>query len=72
MECRNLWNHLYNKNTHLQYDDHLVLGQGNIDWEEIETLIEEFNLEDKNRLIEVNGLEKIHHSLEYCQRVGIK
>ena len=64
--------HFHFNDTHLQFDDHMALGQGNIDWEEIEALIEEFDLKDKNRLIEVNGLEKIHQSLEYCQRVGIK
>ena len=64
--------HFHFNDTHLQYDDHLALGQGSINWKEIEALIEEFDLKDKNRLIEVNGLEKIHHSLEYCQRTGIK
>lgn len=64
--------HFHFNDTFLQYDDHLALGQGNIDWEEIEALIEEFHLKDKNRLIEVNGLDKIHHSLEYCRRAGIK
>lgn len=64
--------HFHVNDTHLQYDDHLAMGQGSIDWQEIEALIEGFNLKDKNRLIEVNGLEKIHHSLEYCQGAGIK
>lgn len=64
--------HFHVNDTHLQFDDHLALGQGNIDWEEIEALIEEFDLKDKNRLIEVNGLENIHHSLKYCQEAGIK
>ena len=64
--------HFHFNDTYLQFDDHLALGQGNIDWAEIEALIGEFNLKDKNRLIEVNGLEKIHQSLEYCQRAGIK
>ena len=63
--------HFHINDTHLKYDEHLALGQGSIDWEEIETLVEEFGLKDKSRLIEVSGLDKIQESLKYCQRTGI-
>ena len=48
--------------THLKYDEHLAMGQGSIDWKEIEMLLEEFLLKDKSRLIEVSGLDKIRDS----------
>ena len=63
--------HFHVNDTHLKYDEHLALGQGNIDWKEIEALLEEFGLKDKSRLIEVSGLDKIRESLRYCQKTGI-
>lgn len=64
--------HFHLNDTHLVYDEHLALGQGSIDWSEIEALLEEYGLKDKSRLIEVSGLDKIQESLKYCQRVGIR
>lgn len=64
--------HFHLNDTHLEYDEHLALGQGSIDWLEIEALLEEYGLKDKSRLIEVSGLDKIQESLKYCQRVGIR
>ncbi|MDE6924544.1 MAG: sugar phosphate isomerase/epimerase [Acetatifactor sp.] len=63
--------HFHINDTHLKYDEHLALGQGSIDWKEIETLTEEFGLKDKSRLIEVSGTDKIRESLKYCQMMGI-
>lgn len=63
--------HFHINDTHLEFDDHLALGQGSIDWKEIESLITEFDLRDRSRLIEVSGLEKIYQSLEYCQKIEI-
>lgn len=64
--------HFHLNDTHLEYDEHLALGQGSIDWSEIELLLQEYGLKDKSRLIEVSGLDKIQESLKYCQKVGIK
>lgn len=64
--------HFHLNDTHLKYDEHLALGQGSIDWQEIEALQEKYGLKDKSRLIEVNGLDKIQESLKYCQRAGIR
>ncbi len=63
--------HFHMNDTHLKYDEHLAMGQGSIDWKEIEMLLEEFLLKDKSRLIEVSGLDKIRESLQYCQETGI-
>lgn len=63
--------HFHINDTYLKYDDHLALGQGNIDWKEMETLLEKYGLKDKSRLIEVSGLDKIQESLKYCQMAGI-
>lgn len=63
--------HFHINDTHLKYDEHLALGQGSIDWKEIEALLEKYGLKDKSRLIEVNGLDKIRESLKYCQINGI-
>lgn len=63
--------HFHMNDTHLEYDEHLALGQGSIDWKENETLLEEFGLKDKSRLIEVSSLDKIQESLKYCQRNNI-
>jgi len=63
--------HFHINDTHLKYDEHLALGQGSIDWKEIQTLLEEFGLKDKSMLIEVSGLDKIRESLRYCQMLGI-
>ena len=63
--------HFHMNDTHLKYDEHLALGQGSIDWKEMETLLEKFGLRDKSRLIEVRGLDKILESLKYCQSNGI-
>lgn len=63
--------HFHINDTHLKYDDHLALGQGSIDWKEMETLLEKYGLKDKSRLIEVSGLDKIQESLKYCQMIGI-
>ncbi len=64
--------HFHINDTHLKYDEHLPLGQGSIDWKEMEALLEEFGLEGRSRLIEVSGLEKIRESLRYCRLAGIK
>ncbi len=63
--------HFHINDTQLMHDEHLALGQGKIDWREIEALIGEFGLKEKSRLLEVNGLDKINLCLEYCQREGI-
>ncbi len=63
--------HFHINDTHLKYDEHLAVGQGSIDWEEIERLMEESGLKDKSRLIEVSGMDKIQESLRYCQMTGI-
>jgi len=63
--------HFHINDTHLKYDEHLAVGQGSIDWEEMEGLVEESGLKDKSRLIEVSGLDKIRESLKYCQMTGI-
>ncbi|MCM1302632.1 MAG: sugar phosphate isomerase/epimerase [Lachnospiraceae bacterium] len=60
--------HFHINDTHLKYDEHLALGQGSIDWNEIEDLLEKYGLKDKSRLIEVNGLDKIRESLRYCEK----
>ena len=63
--------HFHINDNHLKYDEHLALGQGSIDWKGMELLLKEFGLQDKSRLIEVSGLDKIRESLKYCQLAGM-
>ena len=63
--------HFHINDTHLKYDEHLALGQGSIDWRRIEALLEEFDLKDRSRLIEVSGMDKIRESLRYCEINGM-
>lgn len=63
--------HFHINDTHLEFDEHLALGRGSIDWAEIGALLEEFGLKNQSRLIEVSGLDKIRESLKYCENIGM-
>ena len=60
--------HFHLNDHHLQTDEHLALGCGNIDWKDIFEKIGRHGLQGKSMLLEVNGLEKINASLEYLQK----
>lgn len=60
--------HFHLNDSHLEKDDHLALGCGDIDWKEIFGLIRQYGLQDRSMLLEVNGLQKINSSLEYLKR----
>ena len=63
--------HFHLNDNHLKLDDHLALGCGDIDWEEMFGSIRQHGLQDKSMLLEVNGLEKIKTSLAYLEKAGI-
>lgn len=59
--------HFHTNDNYLKRDNHLALGQGNINWDQIFELIRQYELCGRSKLLEVNGLEKIKISLEYLQ-----
>ena len=60
--------HFHLNDNHLEHDEHLVLGEGSIDWELIFQLIKDTGLQESSMLLEMNGLDKIQKSLEYIKR----
>lgn len=63
--------HFHMNDTYLRTDDHLALGCGSIDWEEIFGMIRRYSLTDSSILLEVSGLEKTRSSLEYLEKAGV-
>ena len=59
--------HFHLNDNCLQADDHLPLGKGQIQWENIFDLMRHYKLWDVSILLEVNGLEKIRESLEFLE-----
>lgn len=59
--------HFHLNDCHLKTDDHLALGCGSIDWKDVFGRIRQYGLADRSMLLEVNGLQKIHASLEYLK-----
>lgn len=55
--------HFHINDNHLQRDEHLALGSGSIDWENIFELIGKNQLWKASVLLEMNGLDKIQKSL---------
>jgi sugar phosphate isomerase/epimerase len=63
--------HFHMNDNHLKRDEHLPLGCGNIEWNRIFQLMEQYGLKDRSVLLEVNGLEKIGKSMDYlCRQVS--
>lgn len=62
--------HFHLNDNHLQTDDHLALGRGSIDWENIFDVMRHYKLWDVSRLLEVNGLEKIRESLKFLENIA--
>lgn len=50
------------------YDEHLAVGDGNIDWILLKNLIKKYNL-DPIITLEVTGISKIKKSLQYWERI---
>lgn len=61
--------HFHLNDHHLKTDEHLALGCGSIDWQDIFEKIREYGLQDRSMLLEVNGLEKTTLSLEYLHKI---
>ncbi len=60
--------HHFNRNdNYLERDNHLAMGAGNIDWKCIFSLIGQYGLWDRSRLLEVSSLKNINISLEYLK-----
>ncbi len=62
--------HLHLNDTGMKTDDHLALGRGAVDWDEIFSLLDEYGLDKSSALLEMNGLEKIRESLSFLERAG--
>lgn len=56
--------HFHFNDNHLERDEHLALGCGSIDWENIFQLIGNNQLWKASVLLEMNGLDKIQKSLD--------
>ena len=54
--------------NHLEYDEHLALGQGEIDWQQMFRLFGQYGLMDRSMLLEVSGLKRAQMSLEYMRK----
>ncbi|MCM1326759.1 MAG: sugar phosphate isomerase/epimerase [Bacteroidales bacterium] len=60
--------HFHMNDNYLKRDNHLALGDGEIDWNDIFALMSRHGLWDRSRLLEVSDLEKIHISLDYLEK----
>lgn len=63
--------HFHMNDNHLETDDHLALGCGSIDWQEIFGMIGRYGLAERSMLLEMSGLEKIRTSLQYLEKAGV-
>ncbi len=59
--------HFHMNDNYLERDNHLAMGAGNIDWKCIFSLIGQYGLWDRSRLLEVSSLKNINISLEYLK-----
>ncbi len=62
--------HFHINDNHFQRDEHLALGEGNIEWDDIFRLMDQFRLWDRSILLEVKGMDKIKSSMEYLRKAG--
>ena len=60
--------HFHLNDNHLERDEHLVLGEGSIDWELVFKLISANGLQESSMLLEMNGMDKIQKSLGFIKR----
>ena len=60
--------HFHLNDTKLKTDDHLALGRGGIDWENIFALIRKSGNIGASRLLEMRGLENIRESLAFLEK----
>lgn len=60
--------HFHLNDNHLERDEHLVMGGGNIDWDLVFKLIKDNGLRKSSMLLEVNGMDKIQKSLEFIRK----
>lgn len=56
--------HFHLNDNHLERDEHLAMGGGSIDWENIFQLMGKYQLWKASVLLEMKGLEKIKMSLD--------
>ncbi len=59
--------HFHLNDNHLERDEHLVLGEGSIDWELVFKLINSNELRKSSMLLEMNGVDKAQRSLEFIK-----
>lgn len=50
------------------YDEHLPVGQGNVDWRSVKKLIEKYNI-NADYTLEVAGMSGVLESIEYLKRL---
>ena len=62
--------HFHFNDTGKKTDDHLAIGRGSIDWENIFALIKQSGSADASRLLEMRGLENIRESLAFLEKMG--
>ena len=62
--------HFHMNDTRLKTDDHLAMGRGSIDWENIFALIKQSGSTDASRLLEMRGLANIRESLTFLEKIG--
>lgn len=62
--------HIHINDNDLNNDLHLAVGSGQLDWQEFDSLIRQYQVET-SVLVEVNGYEAQEESLRYMKRYGI-
>lgn len=60
--------HFHLNDNHLERDEHLVLGDGSIEWKYIFDLISQNGLRKSSMLLEINGMDKIQTSMEFIKK----
>lgn len=60
--------HFHINDNNLKYDDHMALGDGSIDWQDIFSIIQKYGLTKRSVLLEVNGIDKITKSFTYLDK----
>lgn len=63
--------HFHINDNHLQYDEHLAVGEGEIPWENMSVLMKKYDLLKKSILLEVKDFAAITDSLTFLEKITI-
>lgn len=59
--------HFHLNDNHLERDEHLAMGRGSIDWENIFQLMGKYQLDKASVLLEMKGMDNIRKSMKFIR-----